>query len=223
MLLVIESLLNAEETARLAALAETGAFVDGRQTAGAKLHGVKSNEQLKMTEQDARLIQQVLGAAMERNDDFQAFAWPKRIYPPYLSRYREGMEYGPHIDNPIMGGRNPMRSDLSMTLFLSDPASYDGGELEIDTPLGAQEVKLWAGDAVVYSTTLQHRVRPVSRGERIAIVTWIQSLVKSLERRQVLYDLSVARRGIMKQLSRSDETELLLKAQTNLLKMWAEV
>ena len=223
MLLTIEKFLADGEVARLLQLAETGEFVDGRGTAGAKLHEVKNNEQLKASEQDARVIQQVVGSAMERSEPFQTFAWPNRVYPPYLSRYSEGMAYGDHIDNPIMGGRDPLRTDLSMTLFLSDPESYDGGELELETTFGTPSVKLKAGDAVVYSTTLRHRVRPVTRGRRIAIVTWIQSLVKGHEQRQVLYDLAKARSGILARLPRGPETELLLQAQTNLLKMWAEV
>jgi PKHD-type hydroxylase len=223
MLLVIEGFLSRDETARLAELYRTGNFHDGRGTAGVNLQSVKQNEQFKMSEQQARLVREMLSKAMERNEKFQSFAMPKRIHPPLLSRYGEGMEYGSHIDAPIMGGRDPLRSDLSMTLFLSDPGSYDGGELELDTPFGQQRVKLMTGDAVVYSTTLRHSVRPVTRGRRIALVTWIQSHVKSLEKRQILYDLSLARKGLMAQLSRNQETELLLKAQTNLFKMWAEV
>ncbi len=223
MLLTIEKFLTGDEVARLLGLAETGVFVDGRGTAGAKLHDVKHNEQLKMSEPEARAIHQVLGPAMERSEAFQTFAWPKRVQPPYLSRYTAGMEYGDHIDAPILGRRDPLRSDLSMTLFLSDPESYDGGELMLETPFGTPSVKPAAGDAVVYSTTLRHRVTPVTRGQQIAIVTWIQSLVKSLEQRQVLYDLAKARTGIMSRLPRSQETELLLQVHTNLLKMWAEV
>ena len=223
MLLTIEKFLTADEVARLLGLAESGVFVDGRATAGAKLREVKKNEQLRPSEQDARTLHQVLSPAMERSEAFQTFAWPKRVRPPYLSRYTAGMEYGDHIDAPILGRRDPMRSDLSMTLFLSDPESYEGGELVLEAPFESPSIKLAAGDAVVYSTSLRHRVNPVTRGQRIAIVTWIQSLVKSQEQRQVLYDLAKARSGIMSQLPRGPETELLLQAQTNLLKMWAEV
>ena len=176
-----------------------------------------------MTEQQAQIVREVLSRAMERNEEFQSFAMPRRIIPPMISRYSEGMQYGSHVDAPILGGRNPLRTDLSITLFLSDPDSYDGGELELDTPLGQQRVKLKPGDAVVYSTTVRHGVRPVTRGMRIALVTWIQSLVKSPEERQIIYDLSLVRKGIMAQISRNEETELLLKTQANLLKMWAEV
>ena len=106
MLLTIEKFLTGEEVARLLGLAETGVFVDGRGTAGAKLREVKHNEQLKMSEQDARTIHQVLSPAMDRNTAFQTFAWPKRVQPPYLSRYTPGMAYGDHIDAPILGRRD---------------------------------------------------------------------------------------------------------------------
>jgi PKHD-type hydroxylase len=160
---------------------------------------------------------------MERNQAFQSFAWPRRLHVPRLSRYRVGMEYGAHIDNPIMGGADPIRTDLSMTLFLSDPTTYEGGELILETAFGEQSIKMPAGGAVVYSTAFLHRVAPVSRGERIALVTWIQSLVKSPDQRQILSDIAIARENLKRTGGDPAALTQLLKIQTNLLKMWSEV
>jgi PKHD-type hydroxylase len=223
MLLQIENFLQAEAVAMLLDLVEQGRFEDGRATAGADLQSVKSNEQLRVTEREGRVIQKVLLPAMERNQAFQSFTWPRRLHVPRLSRYRVGMEYGAHIDNPIMGGADPIRTDLSMTLFLSDPTTYDGGELILETAFGEQSVKMPAGGAVVYSTAFLHRGAPVSRGERIALVTWIQSLVKSADQRQILSDIAIARENLKRTGGDPAALTQLLKIQTNLLKMWSEV
>jgi PKHD-type hydroxylase len=223
MLLQIENFLQAEAVAMLLDLVEQGRFEDGRATAGADLQSVKSNEQLRVTEREGRVIQKVLLPAMERNQAFQSFTWPRRLHVPRLSRYRVGMEYGAHIDNPIMGGADPIRTDLSMTLFLSDPTTYDGGELILETAFGEQSVKTPAGGAVVYSTAFLHRGAPVSRGERIALVTWIQSLVKSADQRQILSDIAIARENLKRTGGDPAALTQLLKIQTNLLKMWSEV
>jgi PKHD-type hydroxylase len=223
MMLQIENFLQAEAVAMLLDLVEQGRFEDGRATAGAELQSVKANEQLRITEREGRVIQKVLLPAMERNQAFQSFAWPRRLHVPRLSRYRVGMEYGAHIDNPIMGGADPIRTDLSMTLFLSDPTTYEGGELILETAFGEQSVKMPAGGAVVYSTAFLHRVAPVSRGERIALVTWIQSLVKSPDQRQILSDIAIARENLKRTGGDPAALTQLLKIQTNLLKMWSEV
>ena len=163
MLLRIPQLLNDDEVTVLRDLAARGTFIDGRETAGQPLHGVKSNEQLKFTRDQVKLVNETLKAAMGRSSMLQFFAWPRRVNTPLISRYTPGMEYGSHLDNPILFDREgePMRSDLSVTVFLSDAESYDGGALSLETPFGPQTVKLAAGSAVVYATTLRHRVTPV--------------------------------------------------------------
>ena len=223
MLLRIPQLLNPDEVIGLCALAAQGEFVDGRVSAGQPLHGIKHNEQLKLAREQVRYLNETLQRAIERSRTLQFFAWPRRVNTPLISRYTPGMEYGTHIDNPILFSRDgdPLRSDLSMTVFLSEPDSYEGGELELQSPFGLQTVKMAAGDAVIYSTTMRHRVTPITRGTRLAAVTWIQSLVKEADRRQILFDLSEAR-----QLIKEDPKEAADRLQqsfTNLLKMWSEV
>ncbi len=224
MLAHIPNVLTADELATVDQLLALGNYRDGKVSAHGQARDTKQNlefQYVKGRTSDDRLVE-VVTQALARNKDFHAAAFAKIIMPPIFNRYDAGMSYGMHTDAATMQHGN-VRIDLSVTVFLSDPESYDGGELVLETPFGTPSVKLAAGDAVVYSTTLRHRVTPVTRGRRIAIVTWIQSLVKGLEQRQILYDLAKARTGIMSRLPRGRETELLLQAQTNLLKMWAEV
>jgi PKHD-type hydroxylase len=129
------------------------------------------------------------------------------------------MTYGTHVDNAIMGG---MRTDVSLTLFLSDPADYEGGELVIESTAGEQDIKLPPGSGVVYSTTALHRVAPVQRGQRLAAVTWVRSLVRDPAAREILFDLETARHRLLEQVGKTPELDLLSKTQANLLRMWAE-
>lgn len=223
MLKCVHGLLKPADVQTLLGIAEKGNMVDGRATAGKLLHQAKKNQQLKPTTEQHKQIVSIVTKAIESSDEFKNFALPKRILPPMLSRYEPGMEYGSHIDNPIMGGTNHIRTDLSMTIFLSPPDSYDGGELAMETPMGEQEIKLLSGDAVVYATMLRHRVKPVTRGARIAAVTWMQSFVKDPLQREILHDLNVARRAVMARDPNSEEYKRLLTASSNLFKMWADV
>lgn len=223
MLKCVHGLLKPADVQTLLGIAEKGNMVDGRATAGKLLHQAKKNQQLKPTTEQHKQIVSIVTKAIESSDEFKNFALPKRILPPMLSRYEPGMEYGSHIDNPIMGGTNHIRTDLSMTIFLSPPDSYDGGELAMENPMGEQEIKLLSGDAVVYATMLRHRVKPVTRGARIAAVTWMQSFVKDPLQREILHDLNVARRAVMARDPNSEEYKRLLTASSNLFKMWADV
>ncbi len=155
--------------------------------------------------------------------EVQFFAWPRRVNTPLISRYGTGMEYGGHFDIPIIFSRDgePPRTDLSMTVFLSAPTDYDGGELDLDTAFGSQAFKLPAGHAFLYPTTMYHRVAPITRGTRLAAVTWIQSLIKEPERRQILYDLAQARQAIQANLPQGGK--ILPQAFSNLIKLWSEV
>jgi PKHD-type hydroxylase len=163
-------------------------------------------------------IDQIILAALGRSQELQSFAFAKRILLPLFNRYENGMEYGAHVDSAVMGkGADQIRTDLSMTIFLSDPASYDGGELALQSPLGEEEIKLEAGEAVVYPSTTVHRVTPVTRGVRLAAVTWIQSSVPDERLRAILFDVGSAMR-------KSDEggdpelRTLLHKSYNNLLR-----
>jgi PKHD-type hydroxylase len=153
------------------------------------------------------------------HDLFMAVALPSKIHRPLFSRYTPGMSYGTHMDNAMMG---EMRIDLSVTLFLSDPSDYDGGELVIDFSTGERAIKLPAGSAVLYATTALHRVVEVTRGQRLAMVTWIRSLVRDPAKREILLDLKTAHHQLAKQLGKTPEVDLLSKTHTNLLRRWAE-
>lgn len=223
MILTIPDFLTESEVQSLRDIAAEGKFIDGSTTGGRAGHAIKRNEQLQFTPDHLAVINKLIQAAIQRSAALQVFAWPRRVNTPLISRYGPGMEYGGHIDNPILFSRDgePLRSDVSMTVFLSDPEDYDGGELDLDSPFGPQIVKLPAGHAFAYPTTMYHRVTPVTRGTRLAAVTWIQSLVKEPERRQILFDLAQARQAI--QNNRPGAGKHLHQAFSNLLKLWSEV
>jgi PKHD-type hydroxylase len=187
---VIEDILSPGAVQELRAIAASGTFVDGRIT---NPHNrAKRNEHL--TEQDQeryRRSGQIIAAALYANEDFRNYAFPLVIAPPRLTTYRKEMHYGAHADAAFMAiGDPPLRSDLSCTVFLSDPASYDGGELRVD--LGAAEVRIKgpAGSAVIYPSTTMHEVTPVTRGERLVGLTFIQSQIPNSDRREWLYELN---------------------------------
>ena len=195
-----------------------GKFIDGKLTAGGPAREVKNNLQVERLGPELTDIDQIILAALGRSQALQSFAFAKRILLPLFNRYENGMEYGAHVDAAVMGkGADQIRTDLSMTVFLSDPASYDGGELALQTPLGEEEIKLEAGEAVVYPSTTVHRVTPVTRGVRLAAVTWIQSSVPDERLRAILFDLGNA----MRKADESGDQELrtlLHKSYNNLLR-----
>ncbi len=222
MLLCIPQLLDPKEVRQLQDLAVQGRFADGRATAGDRVGDVKHNEQLEPTKEQAAQLSAILSRAVQHSETFRFFAYPRRMTAPRISRYVPGMEYGSHLDNPIMvrPNENPLRTDLSMTLFLSDPESYQGGELSLETPFGPQNLKLPAGDAVVYSTTLRHRVVQVTEGARLAVVGWIESMVSDERKRQILFDLWRVRQTLEET---PDQAMTHLETSfVNLSKMWSE-
>ncbi len=193
-------------------------FVDGKLTAQGLARKVKNNLQASRANPEPDDIDQMIFAAFRRNELLQSFAIPRRQTLPVFSRYEPGMEYGPHVDGAVMAsGNDVIRTDLASTLFLSDPASYDGGELVLQLPFGEQEIKLDAGEAIVYSATALHRVAPVTRGIRLVALTWIQSAVPDERLRAILFDLS----GAFKRAETLGDTELatdLNKSYHNLLR-----
>lgn len=168
-------------------------WADGKLTAHGLARKVKNNLQLERTSAEPVDADRILFAALGRNQVFQAFAIPKRIASPTFARYEPGMDYGDHVDAAIMGtGTDAIRTDLACTIFLCDPGSYDGGELILELSFGEQEIKLEAGEAIVYSATTLHRVAPVTKGVRLVALTWIQSAVPDERLRAILFDLSAA-------------------------------
>jgi PKHD-type hydroxylase len=227
MLILIENLIDEATVARLRGWLSEATFEDGRATAGGNAAKVKNNEQVSSdpNRPDPKLeeMQDLLEDLLWKHGFFMAAAQPKEIHPPLFSRYTLGMSYGTHMDNALMGD---MRVDLALTLFLSDPADYDGGQLVIDfsTSFSTSEraIKLAAGSAVLYPATALHRVAEVTRGQRLAAVTWIRSLVRDAAKREILFDLRTAHHRLFKQLGKTAEVDLLSKAHTNLLRRWVE-
>lgn len=218
MLLALDAILPPADVAVLAGAARALTFDDGRKTAGRFASAVKSNGQAAPTpERDAILaqVQRAIGA----HPVFRSAARPKAITPLILSRYTEGQTYGLHVDDALMQG---LRTDLSFTLFLSDPATYDGGALIIEDHFEARAIKLAAGDMILYPSTTLHQVEPVTRGERLAVVGWVQSLIRDGNQREILFDLDQSVEACFAADGKSPQFDRLAKTRSNLLRMWAE-
>lgn len=223
MIVCIDSLLEPSDLVTIHQLLERAEFVDGGATAGTFAKVVKHNEQLKSDTDTAQKVRNIIQQKLLDRPLFQAVARPKAMRPLLISRYTPGMAYGWHTDNAVMGDRPLHRSDISLTVFLSDPSAYEGGELVIDTSLGEQSFKLPAGSAVVYPSTCLHQVTEVTAGTRLAAVTWVQSQVRSAHHREILFDLDTVRRSLFEQYGKTTEFDLLSKAYANLLRQWVEV
>jgi PKHD-type hydroxylase len=219
MFYAIADVLDASDVAAAAAVLAKAKFVDGRATAGWHAKSVKHNLQALQGDRAVDTLRQSLAAKIGGHPLFHAIARPKALSPLILSRYEPGMEYGAHVDDAVMNG---MRSDVSFTLFLSDPATYDGGALTIDTSGGEEDVKLAAGSLVAYPSTALHRVQPVTRGARLAAVGWARSYVRDAAQRELLFDLDTARQNLFLREGKTAEFDLLSKTSANLMRMWVE-
>lgn len=220
----IKKLLTAEHLETLDAGLAGATFVDGSTTAGPSARAVKQNLQIDKTKtNNVKEMDTIILAALAEHQLVRGMALPARILPPLYSKHEPGMTYGTHTDNPVMPGNPPVRTDISITVFLSDPETYDGGELMVTTEVGEAKFRLPKGDALMYPSGALHTVREVTKGERLAAVTWIQSSVRDSARRQLLFDLDVACQLVNRADSTSNEARLLLKTYGNLLRMWAEI
>lgn len=216
----IPGLLSKEQLAQIDALSNKAAFADGRNTASAAAKEVKHNLQMDTNSQEYGMIQQHIFGALNQNVLFRNATFPKNVYPFLFSKYTPGMEYGWHVDSPLMG--NMMRTDIAITIFLNDPEAYEGGELELQSPTGPALYKLAAGDAICYPCTQLHRVRQVTNGERRVAVSWIESMVKDAGQRKVLFDTQHVIDSLREKDLQSSEANLLQQTHSNLLRMWAE-
>ncbi len=224
MLLTIPGLLNSAQLAKVHETLEGALPVDGRLTAGFAAGRVKHNLELRPEPERMQLLVRILMASLGHNETFRFAVLPHRVADPIFARYTPGMTYGDHVDDPIMGSGGPrFRTDVSMTVFLNPPESYDGGELSIRTPFGDRAVKLPAGDAVIYPSSSLHRVNPVTRGERLVALTWIQSYVRDAARRELLYELNLARERLLKDQPGTDTTGYVDRSYANLLRMWGDL
>jgi PKHD-type hydroxylase len=218
-------LLTDDEVVRARGLLEAASWVDGRASAGDQAAQAKRNEQVPSDSEAAREVQSLVLRALEQSPRFLAAALPKRVFPPRFNRYAgEANHYGSHVDSAIRfaDGGQRVRTDLSCTVFLSPPDSYDGGELVVHRAGGAEAIKLAAGHAVLYPGTSVHEVRPVTRGARLASFFWIESMVRSDEQRRLLLELDDALTSLRQSQGESPETVSLMGTYHNLLRMWAD-
>jgi PKHD-type hydroxylase len=226
MLLHIPQVLSPAELVDCRQRLNQAQWLDGRITAGSQSAKVKHNQQLPNDDEQAVAVRKVILAALEKNDLFFSAALPKRIFPPLFNRYSEGMTFGNHVDNAmrrITDTGEWVRSDLSATLFFSDPAEYDGGELVIEDTFGLHEVKLAAGDLILYPSSSLHRVEPITRGTRLASFMWLQSMVKDVGERGLLFDLDTSIRQIRAELGDTPTAVQLTGVYHNLLRKWGEI
>lgn len=217
MFLVLSDAIDGATVAAIRDFAAQAPFQDGRATAGRYARDVKANDQAAPSRELDGVLR-TIEAALTANATFTAAAQPRRIVRMLLSRYRPGQTYGLHVDDALMAGA---RTDLSFTLFLSDEDAYAGGALVIEDPLEARSVRLAPGEMILYPSTALHRVEPVTRGERLAVVGWVESWVRQPERREALFDLELALREVHGRDGKSPLFDRLAKTRSNLLRMWA--
>jgi PKHD-type hydroxylase len=226
MLVQIPKLLTAEQAGQFRQMLMQADWADGRETAGYLSTRVKNNAQLPELHPLALQLGQRILDALDRNAKFRSAALPLKVVPPLFNRYAGGQAYGAHVDGgirPVAGSSERVRTDLSATLFLSDPADYDGGELVMEDMFGHRSVKLEAGDLVLYPSTSVHHVAPVTRGMRLASFFWIQSMVRDNEQRTLLYEVDT----LVQKLggagsAQHDEALRLAGVYHNLLRFWAD-
>ena len=219
MQIVIGNVLSAEEVSTVSATLARAQFVDGRATAGFAARLVKDNLQAEGADRSLETIRKLVAERILSHDVFRMAVRPKALSPLLFSRYEPGMHYGSHVDDALMDG---MRTDVAFTLFLCDPASYDGGELTIESAAGEETFKLDAGALIAYPATSLHRVTDVTRGARLAAVGWARSFIRDPARRELLFDLDTARRQLFAREGKSAEFDLIAKSFANLMRMWVE-
>jgi len=216
---IIADVLDAEAVAAARETLAKVAFVDGRATAGWHAKLVKNNLQAPSADAAVKQLKEKIAAKIAATPLFRLAARPKALTPLILSRYEPGMAYGSHVDDALMQG---MRTDVSFTLFLSDPDTYEGGALVIETAGGEDDIRLPAGSLVAYPSTTLHRVEPVTKGARLAAVGWARSFIRDPGQRELLFDLDTARQAIFDKDGKTPAFDLLSKTSANLMRMWAE-
>ena len=225
MIVHVEGVLTPEQVAHCRETLAQAAWVDGKVTAGEQSARAKRNLQVPEDSAAARELGELILGALGRNPTFVSAALPLRVFPPLFNRYDAGHAFDTHVDNAIrFAGQVRFRTDVSCTLFLTDPADYDGGELIVEDAYGEHAVKLAAGDLIVYPATSLHRVSPITRGSRWSAFFWAQSMVRSDEQRTLLYDLDNAIQGLSAKVGQDDpQVVSLAGTYNNLLRMWADV
>lgn len=225
MLLTFKQLLDADALAAMRATLQQADWSDGRGTAGPQAATVKSNAQLTEAEPALPALRQQVLQALNRDPLLLSAALPARFHPPHFNRYRApGQHYGWHVDGAmrVAPGGGYARADIAATLFLSDPDSYDGGELVIEDSFGRHAVKLPAGSLVLYPASSVHEVRPVTRGERLACFLFIQSMVRDAEQRRLLWEMDMQLLALRQELGETAPLVRLTGVYHNLLRRWGE-
>jgi PKHD-type hydroxylase len=227
MLICVPDVLSKAEVAEFRTIMDTTAWEDGRSTAGAQSALVKKNEQLPPNGETARQLGQRIIEALTANPLFVSAAIPLHIFPPLFNRYGPGHHFGVHVDNAVRGDHLSglrIRTDLSVTLFLSEPDEYDGAELVVEDYYGSHEIKLPAGHLVLYPASSLHMVTPITRGTRVASFFWLQSMIRDAHARSLIFDLDTTIQSLVNRLGRDDpETVKLTGVYHNLIRYWAEV
>ncbi|MCB0322502.1 MAG: Fe2+-dependent dioxygenase [Bdellovibrionales bacterium] len=226
MLIAIPDVLSTEQLEYFRSVMERSEWIDGKVTAGEQSGAVKKNSQLKEGSPEARELGEIILGALSQSSLFVSAALPLKIFPPLFNRYAGGQHFGTHVDNAIRaipGTPVRVRTDLSCTLFLTEPDSYDGGELVVEDNYGAQEVKLPAGHMVLYPSTSLHHVKPVTRGARVASFFWLQSMVRDGGQRTLLFDLDQNIQRLSAELGLTHPNVVSLTGiYHNLIRCWAD-
>lgn len=224
MILCVPNVLTADELGALRSELRDASFTDGARTAGWSAREVKKNLQASDDSPNQERLRDMVRSAFMRNGMLQTALLPSASTLPLFNRYDIGMQYGQHVDAPVMGGMgNAVRTDVAITLFISEPTSYDGGELMINSGGMEYAFKLDAGAAIAYPANSLHHVTPVTRGSRHAAIIWVQSLVRDPARRELLWDLENAKRQIFGHEGKSVTFDTVSRSHANLLRMWADV
>jgi len=225
-IITIPSVFSSDEAVKFRQHLAKGNWVDGQQTAGDQAKTVKHNQQLEADSGLAQQLGDIVLDALAQHPLFVSAALPLKIFPPMFNRYQQGETYGFHVDNALRfvpGTSTRIRSDLSATLFLSEPEDYEGGELEIDDQYGRQQIKLNAGDLVLYPSRSVHKVNPVTKGERVSCVLWLQSMVRDNEQREMLFELDQSVQALtIEHDSQYTEVVRLSALYQNLIRQWAD-
>jgi PKHD-type hydroxylase len=220
--LILQAVLGPDDLARVREELVALSWGSGKRTAGAAARAVKDNLQADGADPRTQALERFVLEALRRHPLFEVAARPARLTRLMFSKYEPGMTYGAHTDDALMGaGEDKLRTDLAFTIFLADALAYDGGALVVESALGAQEIKLQAGDAILYPAGSIHHVAPVTRGARLAAVGWIESFVADAARREILFDLSVTRGRLGETGAAREDLLRLDKSISNLLRMWA--
>ena len=223
MLIQLKNVLGPQELTIVKDLFAKANFADGKLSAGKVAAEVKNNREVASDDPTIEMLNKVVMGNLVRHPIYQRAALPLHIASPFYACYEAGMEYGEHIDDPVMGQQQRYRSDLALTIFINDPDEYQGGELVIQTEYGEQQIKYAAGNAVLYPATTRHRVEKITQGKRLVAVSWIQSLIKDNEKRNLLYQLSCAREKLLRKQSNEEHTKQVDHVYVNLVRRWSEL